>query len=91
MRPVSWKELRKLCEDVGWVHDRTKGDHYIMTKPGAARPVVLKMAKDLSEDIVLSVARTIGLKRKDILDRLTRTNKGKASAAIIGPPSPPEA
>lgn len=61
-----------------------------MTKPGTARPVVLKMAKDLSEDIVLSVARTIGLKRRDILDRLTPTKKGKASAALIGPPSPPK-
>ena len=71
MRPVDWKELRAICESVGCVHDRTKGDHYIMTRPTMARPVVIPMKKDLREDIVLNIARTIGLTRKEIERRLS--------------------
>ena len=37
-----------------------------MTKPGMPRPVVIPKKKALTEDIVLSVGRTIGLTRKDI-------------------------
>ena len=39
-----------------------------MTKKGAARPVVIPMRKDLKENIVLSVARTIGTSRGDLED-----------------------
>jgi hypothetical protein len=35
-----------------------------MTKPGVGRPVVIPKKKGLTEDIVLSVGRTIGLDRK---------------------------
>ena len=39
MRPVDWKEMKLVCESFGCEYDRTKGDHYIMTKPGLARSV----------------------------------------------------
>ncbi|MDA0207012.1 MAG: type II toxin-antitoxin system HicA family toxin [Acidobacteria bacterium] len=64
------------CESEGCVFDRQKGDHYIMTKSGLARPVVIPRKKGLKEDIVLSVGRTLGLDRKGILDRLDKS-KGK--------------
>ena len=70
MRPVSWQELVKLCESEGCVRDREKGDHYIMTRPGLHRPVVIPKKRDLREDIVLSVGRTLGLDRKEIEARL---------------------
>jgi len=66
VRPIDWKELVKLCESEGCKRDREKGDHYIMTKPGMARPVVIPKKKGLKEDIVLSVARTLGLNRKQV-------------------------
>jgi predicted RNA binding protein YcfA (HicA-like mRNA interferase family) len=69
--PTDWKKLVKLCEGEGCVRDRERGDHYIMTKPGLARPVVIPKKKDLSEDIVLSVGRTLGLTRKEIEQRLS--------------------
>jgi hypothetical protein len=37
-----------------------------MTRPGLHRPVVIPKKPDLKEDIVLNVARTLGLKRKDV-------------------------
>ena len=58
--------LPAICQAQGCQYHRTKGDHYIMTKPGMPRPVVIPKKKALTEDIVLSVGRTIGLTRKDI-------------------------
>jgi hypothetical protein len=75
-RPVDWKELKKVCELEGCRFQRQKGDHYIMTKAGIARPIVFPRKKGLKEDIVLSVGRTLGLDRKAILARLEET-KGK--------------
>ena len=71
MRPVSWQELVKICESEGCVLDRERGDHYIMTRAGLHRPVVIPKKRDLKEDIVLSVGRTLGLNRKQIEQRLT--------------------
>ncbi len=36
-----------------------------MTKPGMARPVIIKMDKDLGEDIIRSNMRTLGMSRKE--------------------------
>ena len=60
----------EICAGEGCVFDRQRGDHYIMTKPGLARPIVIPIRRDLKEDIVLSIGRTLGLTRKDILNRL---------------------
>jgi len=80
VRPVRWQELVTLCESEGCVFDRQKGDHYIMTRPGLSRPVVIPQKPDLKEDIVLSVGRTLGLKRKDIEARLNpKKTKRKAN------------
>jgi predicted RNA binding protein YcfA (HicA-like mRNA interferase family) len=68
--PIDWKKLVRICEGEGCLLDREKGDHYIMTKPGLARPIVIPKKNDLSEDIVLSVGRTLGLNRKAIEQRL---------------------
>jgi hypothetical protein len=43
-----------------------------MTKKGLHRPVVIPKKRDLGEDIVLSVGRTLGLNRKQIEERLNR-------------------
>jgi predicted RNA binding protein YcfA (HicA-like mRNA interferase family) len=79
VRPIDWKELVKLCESEGCKRDREKGDHYIMTKPGMARPVVIPKKKGLKEDIVLSVGRTLGLNRKQIEQKLTRKRRSIAA------------
>ena len=75
MRPVSWKELVKLCEREGCQHQRTKGDHIVMVRPGMARPVVIPKKADLKEDVVLSIARTLGINKADLLEKLTRKSK----------------
>ncbi|MFN7921498.1 MAG: type II toxin-antitoxin system HicA family toxin [Bryobacteraceae bacterium] len=75
MRPVDWDELVRICSDAGFVFDRQRGDHYIMTKRGVSRPAVIPRKRGLKEDIVLSVARTIGLTRKEVEDKLNAKSK----------------
>jgi len=40
--PIHYQTLVKVFEAVGFTVKRQKGDHLIMTKPGAKRPVVIK-------------------------------------------------
>ncbi|MFN0165658.1 MAG: type II toxin-antitoxin system HicA family toxin [Bryobacteraceae bacterium] len=80
MRPVDWKELVKLCEAEGCFRDRERGDHYIMTKTGLSRPVVIPKKDGLKEDVVLSVGRTLGLNRKQLEERLNPKKRGKTRA-----------
>ena len=42
-----------------------KGDHLIMTKPGMARPVIIKMDKDLGDGIIRSNMHTLRLNRQE--------------------------
>ena len=46
-----------------------------MTKPGLARPVIIKMDKDLGEDLIRSNMRTLGLSRKEF-EQLLRIVRG---------------
>lgn len=70
MRPFDWKEIVKFCENEGCSFDRQEGDHYIMTKKGLARPIVIPTKKDLREDIVFGLGRTLGLTSKEVRERL---------------------
>lgn len=62
MRPVNWRELVTIAEDEDCILDRMEGSHYIMTKPGLARPVVIPMRSNLHERIIFNTARTLGLR-----------------------------
>ena len=64
MKRISWQELRDVCKLAGCVESRVEGDHLIMTKPGMARPVVIKMDRELGEDIIRTNMRTLDLDRK---------------------------
>ena len=78
MRPVTWQEFRKVCVLAGCVDSRTRGDHLVMTRPDLARPIVIKMVKDLGPRIIMSNMRTLGLTREDfelLLDRVRRKRK----------------
>jgi predicted RNA binding protein YcfA (HicA-like mRNA interferase family) len=77
VKQVSWQELRDVAKLAGCIEARTKGDHLVMTRPGMARPVIIKMDKDLGEDIIRSNMRTLGLSRKDF-ERLLGIVRGHA-------------
>lgn len=80
MRRISWQELRDVCRLAGCVESRIKGDHLIMTKPGMARPVVIKMDRELGEDIIRTNLHTLGVDRKQFakfLNTVRRRRSGK--------------
>jgi len=77
VKRISWQELRDVCKLAGCVEARMKGDHLVMTKAGMARPVIIKMDKDLGEDIVRSNIRTLGLTRREFEDLLSRVRGHK--------------
>ena len=54
-----------------------------MTKPGLSRAIVIPQKRNLKEDIVLSVGRTLGLSKKQILERLDPRKK-KAERKATG-------
>ena len=75
---VTWQELRAICLLLRCSESRIKGDHLAMTRPGMARPVIIKMDPDLGEDIVRSNMRTLGVERKEferLLEQVRRHRK----------------
>ena len=66
MKRIKWQELRDVCRLLGCVESRIKGDHLIMTRAGLSRPVVIKMDRDLGEDVIRSNMRTLGIDRTEL-------------------------
>lgn len=74
---VSWQELRDICLLEGCHPDRVRGDHLVMTRAGMARPIIIKMDKQLGEDIVRTNMRTLGLDRKRFEILLSQVRREK--------------
>ena len=57
-------EVIELLEQNGWTYRRTRGDHYIFTKPGARRPITVtgKASDDIWANALNSILREAGLK-----------------------------
>ncbi len=72
---VTWQELRDVCFLLGCVVSRQRGDHLVMTRPGMARPVIIKMDRDLGEDIVRSNMQTLGVTRKEFEELLNQVRR----------------
>ena len=84
MKRLSWKELRDICLLAGFSESRTRGDHLVMSRPGVARPVVIKMDSDLGEDIIQSNKRTMGLTTtqfEQLLAEVRGRKKGKKTSS----------
>jgi predicted RNA binding protein YcfA (HicA-like mRNA interferase family) len=75
LKQITWQELRDVCRLLGCVESRIKGDHLIMTRPGMARPVVIKMDRDLGEDIIRSNMRTLEIDRHELERQLDVVRK----------------
>jgi hypothetical protein len=78
VRRISWQELRDVCKLAGCVEERIKGDHLILSRSGMAGPIVIKMDRNLGEDIVRANMRTLGIDRKEfeqLLDQVRRKRK----------------
>jgi predicted RNA binding protein YcfA (HicA-like mRNA interferase family) len=60
----AWK-LRKIFEMAGYVCVRTEGDHFVFTKQGVMRPVVIPDWKEVPVFIIKNNIRTAGITRDE--------------------------
>lgn len=60
----AWK-LRKIFELAGFVCVRTEGDHFVFTKPGVMRPVVIPDWKEVPVFVIKNNIRTAGITRDE--------------------------
>ena len=75
LRPIPYTVLVRVFELEGFIVARRRGDHIIMTKSGAMRPVVIKQSPRMVAVAHISTnMRTAGLTRErffELLDRAT--------------------
>ena len=77
MPNFDWLQLKKECEQEGWKYDRQKGSHYMMTKPGAARPIVIPRKRNLSFAVIISAANLMAIAPKELAKRMLDQNSPK--------------
>ncbi len=64
IKPIDYKRLCKIFEKDGWKFFHQKGDHLICQKPGALRPVVIPLYKEIPTFVILNNLRTAGISRE---------------------------
>lgn len=70
--PISASKLRKVFEKAGFKCVRTKGDHFVYTKKGIPRPVVIPDWKELPVFIIKNNLRTAGITRQEYFSLLKK-------------------
>jgi len=62
--PISASKLRKIFEKAGFKCVRIEGDHYVYTKQGVMRPVVIPDWPEVPVFIIKNNVRTAGMSRE---------------------------
>ncbi len=73
--PTDYKTQKKVFEKFGFIHTRTKGDHFILEKEGMLRPVVIPAYKQVPVFIIKNNIRTAGISNKEYFDVLQGKRK----------------
>lgn len=68
--PVPSSKLRKVFEKAGFKCIRIEGDHYVYTKPGIARPVVIPEWPEVPVFIIRNNLRTANISRDEYFEIL---------------------
>lgn len=63
--PIPAVTLRRVFEKAGFTLARTEGDHFVYTKPGISRPVVIPDWRAVPVFIIKNNLRTGGLSRDE--------------------------
>lgn len=64
--------LRKVFERAGFKCVRTEGDHYVYTKPGITRPVVIPDWHEVPVFIIKNNLRTASISREEYFELLEK-------------------
>ena len=68
--PIPASKLRRIFEKAGFKCVRIEGDHFVYTKQGVARPVVIPDWKDIPVFIIKNNMRTAGITREEYFSLL---------------------
>ncbi|KKO20766.1 MAG: hypothetical protein DCC43_08545 [Candidatus Brocadia sp.] len=68
--PIPAGRLRKVFEKAGFKCARIEGDHFVYTKPGVTRPVVIPDWKEVPVFIIKNNMRTAGITREEYFSLL---------------------
>jgi len=63
LTPLHWRKLVCVFQQLGYRVDRQTGSHIQMTKPGAARPLVIPRYSEIGLPIITNLIRTAGIGR----------------------------
>jgi predicted RNA binding protein YcfA (HicA-like mRNA interferase family) len=70
--PVPASRLRKIFEKAGFRCVRSEGDHFVYTKPGISRPVVIPDWPVVPVFIIKNNLRTANMSRDEYFELLNR-------------------
>ena len=71
LTPIHYRQLVRLFEADGFVVARMRGDHLIMTKKGARRPVVIKSSpRMVPVTHIVTNMKTAGMTRERFFELL---------------------
>ncbi len=70
--PLPASRLRKIFEQAGFTLVRTEGDHFVYTKQGVPRPVVIPDWSSVPVFIIKNNMRTAGMSRDEYFALLAR-------------------
>ena len=74
LTPIHYETLIKIFKCEGFVVQRKKGDHIIMTKPGIKRPLVIKTSpKRVPVTHIRTNMTTAGMTRERFFELLDKT------------------
>jgi predicted RNA binding protein YcfA (HicA-like mRNA interferase family) len=67
IKPTDYQTQVKIFEAAGCAYVRTQGDHLVYHFPGAKRPVVIPMYKEVPVFIIKNNMRVVGLSMEKYL------------------------
>ena len=70
--PLPAKSLRKIFEIAGFTCVRIEGDHFVYTKEGIVRPVVIPNWKEVPVFVIKNNLRTAGITREEYFHLLKK-------------------
>jgi predicted RNA binding protein YcfA (HicA-like mRNA interferase family) len=63
--PIPAKRLRRVFEKAGFKCVRTKGDHFVYTREGVIRPIIIPDWQEVPVFIIKNNLRSAGMSREE--------------------------
>jgi predicted RNA binding protein YcfA (HicA-like mRNA interferase family) len=72
--PIPAKKLMRVFEKAGFSCVRIEGDHYVYTKDGVARPIVIPDWREIPVFIIKNNLRSANISREEYFTLLAKVN-----------------